>query len=108
MKRRQVLWTEVAARDLERIAARLHQDAPGRADRVLERVIHRGDSLATMSHRGRCPPELASIADRTWLEVIEPPWRVLYRIVGDSVEIHAVLDGRRDLQDILLERLVEP
>jgi hypothetical protein len=31
----------------------------------------------------------------------------LYRLVDAGVEIHAVLDGRRDLQDILLERLLD-
>jgi toxin ParE1/3/4 len=108
MKRRKVLWTEVATRDLERIAARLHEDAPERAEPVLDRIIDRGDSLTTLSERGRTPPELRAVADRTWLEVIEPPWRILYRVVDGAVEIHAVLDGRRDLKDILLERIVDP
>lgn len=94
-------------RDLERVADRLHQDAPLRADRVLERILDRGDSLATLADRGRTPPELRSVSDRTWLEVIESPWRILYRVLEDVVEIHAVLDGRRDLQDILLERILD-
>jgi addiction module RelE/StbE family toxin len=106
-RRRSVLWTEVAVRDLERLADRLHEAAPLRAEKILDRIISRGESLATLSHRGRTPPELRSIADRTWLEVIEAPWRILYRVVEDTVEIHAVLDGRRDLRDILLERMLD-
>jgi len=106
-RRRVVLWTEVALRDLERLAARLHERAPQRAEKILERVLSRGESLATLSHRGRTPPELRPIADRTWLEVLEAPWRILYRVVEDTVEIHAVLDGRRDLRDILFERMLD-
>ncbi|TMQ12723.1 MAG: type II toxin-antitoxin system RelE/ParE family toxin [Deltaproteobacteria bacterium] len=105
--RRVVLWMEVALRDLERLAARLHEVAPLRAEKVLDRILSRGDSLATLSHRGRTPPELRPIADRTWLEVIESPWRIVYRVVENTVEIHAVLDGRRDLRDILLERMLD-
>jgi len=106
-RRRSVEWTEVAARDIERLAVRLAETVPLRADRIVDRIISRGESLATLSHRGRTPPELRPVADRTWLEVIESPWRILYRVVGDTVEIHAVLDGRRDLRDILLERILE-
>jgi plasmid stabilization system protein ParE len=106
-RRRSVLWTEVALRDLERLAARLHEAAPLRAEKILDRILSRGESLATLSHRGRTPPELRPIADRTWLEVIEAPWRILYRVVERTVEIHAVLDGRRDLRDVLLERMLD-
>jgi toxin ParE1/3/4 len=105
--RRSVVWTEVAVRDIERLTVRLHEAAPLRAERIIDRVISRGESLATLSHRGRTPPELRPVADRTWLEVIEAPWRLLYRVVGRTVEIHAVLDGRRDLRDILLERMLD-
>lgn len=102
-----VVWTDVALRDIERIAERLHQDAPLRAERVLDRILARAEGLATFSGRGRTPPELASIGDRTWLEVIERPWRILYRVVGTVVEIHGLLDGHRDLQDVLLERMLD-
>jgi plasmid stabilization system protein ParE len=63
--------------------------------------------LATPAHRGRTPPELRPIEDRTWLELIESPWRILYRAVEDAVETHAILDGRGDLRDILFERMVD-
>jgi plasmid stabilization system protein ParE len=106
-RRRSVLWTEVAVRDIERLAVRLHEAAPLRAEKIIDRTIARGESLATLSHRGRTPPELRPIADRTWLEVIEAPWRVLYRVVAATVAIHAVLDGRRDLRDILFERMLD-
>lgn len=105
--RRPVVWTEVAVRDLERIAERLYEESPMRAEQIVDRIIARGDALATLSSRGRIPPELRQLAQRTWLEVIERPWRILYRVVGKTVEIHAVLDGRRDLQDVLLDRLLD-
>ncbi|NBC14420.1 MAG: plasmid stabilization protein, partial [Gammaproteobacteria bacterium] len=37
---------------------------------------------------------------------IERPWRLVYRIETDAVQVMAVLDGRRDLRSVLLERLV--
>jgi plasmid stabilization system protein ParE len=101
-----VLWTEVALRDVERLAAYLVDESPMRAEQILDRIISRAESLAAAPGRGHVPPELRTIGDRTWLQVLESPWRIVYRIVGKRVEIHGVFDGRRSLEDILLERIL--
>jgi len=43
---------------------------------------------------------------RTWRELVVKPYRLVYRIEGDTVTVLAVFDGRRDLEDLLLERLL--
>lgn len=105
-RRLTVVWTEVAAQDLERLSAYLLDEAPLRAEQIIERIISRGESLGSSPERGRTPPELRAIGDRTWREMQEPPWRLVYRITGKRVEIHGVLDSRRSLDDILMERLL--
>jgi len=102
-----VVWTAVAAGDLERIAAYLASESPLRASAVIDRIVERTESLASLPNRGRTPPELRSIGDRTWRELQEPPWRIIYRWLDDVVQIHAVLDGRRNLEDILMERMLK-
>lgn len=102
-----VVWTEVAVRDLESIVHYLVAEGSSRADSIVERIIDRGESLNITPERGRTPPELRAINDRTWREVQEPPWRLLYRISGKTVEIHGVLDSRRSLEDLLMERLLQ-
>ncbi|HVV49120.1 MAG TPA: type II toxin-antitoxin system RelE/ParE family toxin [Polyangia bacterium] len=105
--RRPVVWTEPAARDLERLAAYLRTEAPLRAERILERIVARGESLRATPDRGRTPPELRAIGERSWREILEPPWRLIYRLAARRIEIHAVLDGRRSLEDLLMERLLD-
>lgn len=109
MRRRRyaVVWTEVAARDLERLASYLIEETPLRAEEIVDRIISRAESLESMPRRGRTPPELRGVGDRAWREVQEPPWRIIYRISGQTVEIHGVLDGRRSLEDILMERVLD-
>jgi toxin ParE1/3/4 len=106
-RRSAVVWTEVALRDIERLAAYLLDEAPLRAEQIVERIIAKAQSLETSPERSRIPPELRAIEDRTWRELQEPPWRILYKIAGKHVEIHGVLDGRRSLEDILMERLLQ-
>lgn len=106
-RRYTVVWTEVASLDVERLASYLLEEAPLRAEQILLRIISRGESLEVFPGRGRTPPELRAVGDRTWLEIQEPPWRIIYRIAGRrTVEIHGVFDGRRSLEDILLERIL--
>jgi toxin ParE1/3/4 len=102
-----VVWTETAVADVERLATYLTDESPARADAILDRIVGRAESLDRSPERGRTPRELRSIGDRTWRELQEPPWRIIYRIVGTTVEVHGVFDGRRSLDDILLERLLQ-
>jgi hypothetical protein len=42
----------------------------------------------------------------TFQELIEKPWRLIYRIAAHRVVVVSVLDGRRNLEDLLLDRFV--
>jgi toxin ParE1/3/4 len=39
-------------------------------------------------------------------ELLASPYRIFYRVDGRAVHVYAVLDGRSDLSDLLLERLL--
>jgi toxin ParE1/3/4 len=100
------VWTGPAAADLERIALFLLGESPLRAGRIVDRIVDRAESLAEFPNRGRTPPELRSMGDHSWREMQESPWRIIYRVGAGVVQIHAVLDGRRSLEDILMERIL--
>jgi toxin ParE1/3/4 len=59
-----------------------------------------------MAHRGRVVPELRELSLEPWRELLVKPYRIIYRISGPQVLIIAVLDGRRDVEDTLLRRLL--
>jgi toxin ParE1/3/4 len=105
-RRYSVIWTEPATRDVERLAGYLSDESPLRADQILDRIVARAESLHASPERGRTPPELRAIGDRAWREIPEPPWRIIYRISSRRIEIHAVFDGRRSLEDVLMERIL--
>jgi toxin ParE1/3/4 len=33
-------------------------------------------------------------------------YRIIYQTIGDDVFVHCILDGRRDIEDLLQERLL--
>jgi plasmid stabilization system protein ParE len=103
-----VHWTETAARDLEDLIAFIAADSPGNARRVLTRLQERAAALEVHPARGRIVPELASFGLSAWRELVVKPYRLIYRAEAKRVYVLAVVDGRRDLEDLLLKRLVRP
>jgi plasmid stabilization system protein ParE len=106
MTRRRVLWARSARRDLEAIFSYLAGRSPQAALSILSRLEARARSLATLSDRGRIVPELARLHIQEYRELVVPPYRILYRGRAPRVLVLAVLDARRSLEDILLDRLV--
>jgi toxin ParE1/3/4 len=101
-----VLWTETAVRDLESLIGYIAAEAPINAGKLLARLKSRAESLTTTPERGRLVPELVQHGLPVWRELIVRPYRILYRIDGRTVSVLGVLDSRRDLEDVLLERLI--
>lgn len=100
----EVLWSEVAVQDLERIVDFIEREALMAAQRIFDEVAERSRNLETLPFRGRVVPELARYEVTTYRELIIPPYRLMYRIDGNRVLVVAVFDSRRDLEDILLSR----
>lgn len=100
-----VHWALVAERDLQAIVDYVADESPVAAAAVLERIEERAAALARFPARGRVVPELAQQGIRTYREVIVPPWRIVYRIEGKTVYVLTVVDGRRNIEDALLDRL---
>jgi toxin ParE1/3/4 len=81
-------------------------DSLQNAARVSKRIRIRANALKTFPERGHVVPELAELGVADYRELSIPPYRVVYRINDKAVFVQAVLDGRRDLKQILSERLL--
>lgn len=101
-----VRWAESAVRDLEEIVSYIACDSPSAARKVLARLKNRAASLEQTPLRGRLTPELARLGLRQWRELIARPYRIIYRVDNKTVHVMAMLDSRRDLEDLLLARLL--
>ena len=99
-------WTDTAASDLEGIVDYLAETSPDTAAEVARRLVAAVDSLSEQPERGRVVPELERIGVTAYRELVRAPWRILYRVDGGAAHVVAVLDGRRNVEDLLLSRLV--
>jgi len=101
----QVLWTDTAQQDLTEIIEYIAQDSIGDALAILQKLETKASLLDTLPNRGRIAPELLHTGISQYRELIDAPWRIVYRVDNRRVLIMAVLDSRRDLQAMLLGRL---
>ena len=102
-----VQLTDDAVGDLEEIYDYLsRQDAPGRAEHVLEQIERAFHELSAFRERDSNPRELVELGIREYREGLFKPYRIIYRVMGDSVYVLVIADGRRDMGGLLQRRLL--
>jgi toxin ParE1/3/4 len=105
-QRYDVYWAGVAENDLKDIIEYIAKDSPADACKIFCKIKEKVSNLTIFPERGRLIPELEDHGILIYRELIEPPWRIIYRIAERKIYVLAVLDGRRNIEDILLRRLV--
>jgi plasmid stabilization system protein ParE len=102
-----IRWAPVAARDLDEIIDYIAtQDTPEAAVRMFTRLKTRIRALARHPARCRIVPELKPFGVIDYRELVVSPYRIFFRITRDGVTIIGVLDGRRDLEEMLIRRAI--
>jgi len=106
MKRFVVEWAQPASKDLENIIDYISQDNVDTAISIFEKIKSKCNTLDQFPDRGRIVPELKAHGILSYRELIISPWRVIYRTSEQKVYVLAVIDSRRNMEDILIERFL--
>ena len=93
----QIIWSPQALSDLKSIRTYIAEDSPRYADLVVGRIIKAVERLAAFPESGRKVPERDDPEIR---EVIERPYRVVYRLRTGTVEVVTVFRGSRQLPSL--------
>ena len=102
-----VLLTHDAARDLDELYDYIaRQDAPRKADYVLEQIEKTFSQLSEFPERGY-PKDLLTLGVREYREIFFKPYRIIYRVLDKNVYVLLIADGRRDMQSLLQRRLFD-
>ncbi len=102
----EVVWANIAKQDLVEIIQFIKMDSPVAAAACLKKIKAKVANLNAFPQRGRVVPELQAQGLVQYHELIILPWRVIYRYSEKSVYVLSVIDGRRNVEDILLNRLM--
>ena len=83
-----VHWTNTALGHLLAIYEYIAQDSSVYAQRMVDRLTRRSEQIATFPLSGRMVPEFEAEDIR---EMIERPYRIIYRIKPDQIDVLAVI-----------------
>lgn len=89
-----VHWTDTAQNHLDAIYQFIAQNSPVYAKRMVDRLTRRSQQIAEFPLSGRAVPEYETKQIR---EVIEGPYRIIYYINPDQIDVVAVLHGAQDI-----------
>jgi toxin ParE1/3/4 len=106
MKKIVVEWAQPARKDLENIVDYISRHNIDTAITIFEKIKSKCRTLNQFSDRGRIVPELKAYGILSYRELIISPWRVIYRTSDQKVYVLAVIDSRRSVEDILIERFL--
>ncbi len=95
-----VYWTEAALADLVAVQAYISRHSARYADAMVQRIINRTDSLTSNPLIGAVVPEYDAEILR---EVLEGPYRVMYRVIAEHIHVIAVIHAARTMPPDLPE-----
>jgi plasmid stabilization system protein ParE len=102
-----VHWAKSAELDLINIISYIADDNQDAALETLKKIKNACRSLNSFPKRCRIVPELKQFGITVYRETIVSHYRVQFRIDDDRVLVLGLLDSRRNLGDILLDRFSE-
>ena len=88
-------WSSRATEDLEEIATYIAQDSEFYASAVVREILEKTRALAEFPLLGRIVPEFD---DERIREVFAYSYRIIYKVSGESIEIAAIVHGRRRIE----------
>lgn len=102
-----VRLTKSSLRDLEDIYSYIAEaDGYEQAEEILQRLELKVNSLSSLPNRGNIPPEMTAVGVQDYRELHEAPYRVFYEVHPNEIIVLAVLDGRRNIRELLEKRLL--
>lgn len=87
-----VNWTESAMVDLRAIETHIARHSSQYARSLVERIFDKTGQLADFPHLGGVVPEYD---DERLRELLETPYRIVYRVYPDRVDVVAVVHSAR-------------
>jgi len=106
VKRLRLRWSTSASLDLIEIVEFTQNDRPLAAQRVGREILLAVSRVNRNPRQGKIVPELLEKGISDYRQILVGAYRVIYAIRTDSIDIAAVIDGRRDLQTALFQRLM--
>lgn len=102
-----VEFTTGAKQDLFKIYRYIKEAGrPETAKKFSDQIAEICSSLAENPERGHIPIELEGLSDMLCRQLVFKNHRIIYEIIGNIVIIQGIIDGRRNISEVLRQRVL--
>ena len=106
MKKYKVFWTREAVSDLEELIQYISADKISAAIATYREIKTKCNLLSSSPAKYRIVPELQDTGITNYREIINKPYRIIFKLTSLEVFIVAVVDSRRDFDSFVFNRLM--
>ena len=101
-----ISWTRYAQKSLNDILEYIiEHDGKIIAHKIYQKIQDKTNLLKVSPLQGRELKELKSLKKK-YREIIITPWRIIYSVENEVVSVLLIIDGRRDLEELLYEMII--
>jgi len=101
-----VKWTEPAREDVNEIIEYISRTNISYTVKILDKIEVAVKNLDSFPERYRIVPELEKYGYFLYRDIVIEYWKIIYKIENNLVYIMLVIDSRRNLNDILLKKMI--
>ncbi len=106
MKNHKIIWMNSAIIDLNIIADYIVLDSSKIAIKTTQKIKSATANLKKFPNHGKIVSELKKYGVYDFYEIVISPWRIIYKTSKTDIFIFAIIDSRRDFEDILFDRFI--
>jgi toxin ParE1/3/4 len=100
------VFSRYAEEDLIEILDYYSSTNPEYSLKLIETLEKRVSELKRYPERGRIVPELERQNIVDYREIIEGNYRIIFAIQDNTVIIHTIIDGRRNFEELIMNKLM--
>jgi plasmid stabilization system protein ParE len=80
------------------------RDGKERVRDLVKKLEKAARRLENFPDRGHALPELTPMGIQDVQEITNDPYRIIYKVLDNAVYVLACIDGRRDIEQVLIRR----
>ena len=106
--KKKIIWSQDASDDLVEIITYIKERSSKQiANEIYLRIINHVEKIVIFPESGRLIPEFLALGIIDIREIIETPWRIFYRVETSGVQIISIIDGRRNVEELLFKKVID-
>jgi toxin ParE1/3/4 len=103
-----IIWSKDAGEEFVEILSWYKYNAEKNvAQRIYTKINSQVKKLKDMPGIGKRVQILTDIGINDYRQIIQGHWIIYYKVEGESIHIISVVDGRRNLEEILYKKIID-